>query len=157
MSGDTILQFTIRQELGITDQTPAEQRATIRRLLSESKTIAVVGASPKTDRPSHGVAKYLMEHGYEVIPVNPLWAGKEILGQRVYASLSEIPKPIDIVDVFRRPEFTVAVAEEAVKVGAKALWLQLGIINDEAMRIAAEADLDAVQNRCTKIERRKLR
>jgi predicted CoA-binding protein len=145
------------EEIAVTEQTPAEQRETIHRLLRESRTIAVVGASPKEDRPSHTVSQYLMDHGYEVIPVNPLWAGKDILGQTVYATLSDIPVPVDIVDVFRRAEDCVPVAEEAVKIGAKALWLQLGIVNDEAMRIAAEAGLDAVQNRCTKIEHSKLR
>ena len=129
--------------------TTDEQRA---QLLRDAKTIAVVGASPKEDRPSYGVASYLLAHGYTVIPVNPLWAGKEILGQTVYASLSDIPVPVDIVDVFRRAEDCVPVAEEAVKIGAKALWLQLGIVNDEAMRIATEGGLIAVQNRCAKID-----
>ncbi|MCC6705081.1 MAG: CoA-binding protein [Thermomicrobiales bacterium] len=122
------------------------------QLLKDAKTIAVVGASPKPDRPSHGVAKFLIERGYDVIPVNPLWAGKEILGRPVYASLSEIPVPVDIVDVFRRAEDCLPIAEEAVQIGAKALWLQLGIINDEAMRVAAEAGLIVVQNRCPAIE-----
>jgi predicted CoA-binding protein len=141
----------------MTDQTPAEQRATIHRLLRESRTIAMVGLSPREDRPSYGVARYLLDQGYEVIPVNPRAAGEEILGQKVYASLSDIPKPIDIVDVFRRSEFTVPVAEEAVKIGAKALWLQLGITNNEAVRTAAAAGLDTVQNRCIKIEHGKMR
>jgi len=122
------------------------------QLLRDAKTIAVVGASPKPDRPSHGVAKFLIDRGYDVIPVNPLWAGKEILGRLVYASLSEIPVPVDIVDVFRRAEDCLPIAEEAVKIGAKALWLQLGIINDDAMRVAADAGLIAVQNRCPAIE-----
>lgn len=122
------------------------------QLLRDAKTIAVVGASPKPDRPSHGVAKFLIERGYDVIPVNPLWAGKEILGRPVYASLSEIPVSVDIVDVFRRAEDCLPIAEEAVKIGAKALWLQLGIINDDAMRVAADAGLIVVQNRCPAIE-----
>lgn len=138
------------------EQSPAEQRETIHRLLREAKTIAVVGWSMKPDRPSHGVAQYLHEHGYQIIPVNPLWAGREAFGGRVYASLSEIPVPVDIVDVFRRADLCVPVAEEAVKIGAKALWLQLGIINDEAMRIATNAGLTAIQNRCTKIEHARL-
>lgn len=126
------------------------------QLLRDAKTIAVVGASPKPDRPSHGVAKFLIERGYDVIPVNPLWAGKEILGRPVYASLSEIPVSVDIVDVFRRAEDCLPIAEEAVKIGAKALWLQLGIVNEEAARLAREAGLAVVMDRCTLVEHRRL-
>ena len=125
-----------------------------RQLLRDAKTIAVVGWSTKPDRPSHEVAEYLHESGYDVIAVNPLWAGQEAYGRPVYATLSEIPVPVDIVDVFRRAEDCLPVAEEAVKIGAKALWLQLGIVNDDAMRVALEGGLIAIQNRCTAIEYR---
>jgi predicted CoA-binding protein len=126
---------------------------TIKKFL-EMKTIAIVGLSPNETRPSYGVAKYLLGQGYNIIPVNPGHA--EILGQRSYPTLSEIPEPIDIVDVFRRPEHVVPIAREAVAVGAKAFWLQLGIVNDDAIKIVEEAGLLAVQNRCLKIEHARL-
>jgi predicted CoA-binding protein len=122
------------------------------RILTTYHTIAMVGLSPDPMRPSHFAAIYMLSNGYEVIPVNPRVAGGEVLGQRVYASLSEIPKPVEIVDVFRKPSECVPIAEEAVAIGAKVLWLQLGVVNDDAMRIAREAGLEAVQNRCVKIE-----
>jgi predicted CoA-binding protein len=122
------------------------------RLLNEHKTIAMVGLSPDPMRPSHFAAIYMIANGYEVIPVNPRADGTEILGQKVYASLSEIPQPVGIVDVFRRADQCVPIAEEAIAIGAKVFWLQLGVINDEAIRIAAEAGLETVQNRCVKIE-----
>ena len=116
-------------------------------------TIALVGASPKSWRPSHGVMAYLLEQGYRVIPVRP--AGPpEILGVPRIASLSEIEEPIDLVDVFRRAEFCPGVAAEAVTVGAKALWLQLGIASPEARAIAEEAGLDYVEDQCTAIVHR---
>ena len=114
------------------------------------QTIAVVGLSPKSERPSNGVARYLMDQGYTIIPVNP--GHDTILGLRAYPSLKAIPGPVDVVDVFRRAEFTVSVAEDAVAIGARAFWLQLGIINDEAVKIAEQGGLLAVQNRCLKIE-----
>jgi predicted CoA-binding protein len=126
---------------------------TIKKIL-EMKTIAIVGLSPNEIRPSYGVAKYLLGQGYTIIPVNP--RHKEILGQRAYPTLSEIPQPIDVVDVFRRPEHVVPIAHEAIAVGAKAFWLQLGIINDDAIKIVEEAGLLAVQNRCLKIEHARL-
>ena len=122
------------------------------RILTTHKTIAMVGLSPDPMRPSHFAAIYMLSHGYEVIPVNPRAVGGEILGQRVYAALSEIPKPVDIVDVFRKPAECVPIAEAAIAIGAKVIWLQLGVTNDEAMRIAREAGLETVQNRCVKIE-----
>ena len=118
------------------------------------KTIAMVGLSPNETRPSYGVAKYMLSHGYTVIPVNP--GHPEILGQKSYHSLADIPVQIDVVDVFRRPEHVVPIAQEAVEVEAKAFWLQLGIVNDEAIRITEEAGLLAVQNRCIKIEHARL-
>ncbi len=123
--------------------------ATIDKILA-MRTIAVVGLSPNVIRPSHGVARYLLAQGYRVIPVNPGY--DEILGLKSYPSLKDIPEPVEVVDVFRRPEQVLPVAEEAVAVGARALWLQLGIVNDEAVRLAEAAGLLAVQNRCIKIE-----
>jgi predicted CoA-binding protein len=103
-------------------------------------------------RPSHFAAIYMLAEGYDVIPVNPKYAGQEILGQPVYASLTEIPRPVEIVDVFRKPADVPPVAEEAIAIGAKVLWLQLGIVNEEAARRAREAGLEVVQDRCVKIE-----
>lgn len=122
------------------------------RLLQTYKTIAMVGLSPDPMRPSHFVAIYMLANGYDVIPVNPRVVGEKILGQTVYASLADIPKPVEIVDVFRKPPECVSIAEQAIAIGAKVLWLQLGVINDEAIRIAREAGLETVQNRCVKIE-----
>lgn len=122
------------------------------RLLQTYKTIAMVGLSPDPMRPSHFAAIYMLANGYDVIPVNPRVAGEKILGQTVYASLADIPQPVEIVDVFRKPSECVPIAEQAIAIGAKVLWLQLGVINDEAIRIAREAGLETVQNRCVKIE-----
>jgi predicted CoA-binding protein len=122
------------------------------RLLTTYKTIAMVGLSPDPMRPSHFAAIYMLSNGYDIIPVNPRVAGETILGQKVYASLADIPRPVEIVDVFRKPSECVPIAEQAVAIGAKVLWLQLGVINDEAIRIAREAGLETVQNRCVKIE-----
>jgi len=122
------------------------------RILTSYKTIAMVGLSADPMRPSHFAAIYLLAEGYDVIPVNPRAAGGEILGQPVYASLAEIPRPVEIVDVFRKPADVPPIAEQAVAIGAKVLWLQLGIVNDEAARIAREAGLEVVQDRCVKIE-----
>jgi predicted CoA-binding protein len=123
-------------------RTPAE-------ILSEAHTIALVGASPRPERPSHQVMRYLLEQGYRVIPVRP--NRTEILGVSVAHSLADIEEPIDLVDVFRRAEFCPAVAEEAVAVGAKAVWLQLGIVSPEARSIAEAAGLEYVENECTAI------
>jgi len=129
--------------------------AEIKEILKQSKIIAMVGLSPKEDRPSNAVAKYLMGKGYRIIPVNP--GQKDILGQKCYPTLLDIPGEIkvDIVDVFRNSEDTPPIAKDAVKIGAKCLWLQLGITNEEAKRIATEAGLDFVENKCTKIEHSK--
>jgi predicted CoA-binding protein len=126
--------------------------ADLRHLLENTKTIALVGASPKPNRASHGVMALLQQAGYRVIPVNPVAAGTTILGETVYGTLAEIGEPIDMVDVFRRAEDTPPVAEEAVAVGAKFLWLQLGIASDEAAGIATKGGLDVVMDRCTAIE-----
>jgi predicted CoA-binding protein len=124
--------------------------AGIRRILTQSRTIAVVGLSAHWYRPSYFAAKYMQDHGYRVVPVNP--THPEILGERSYATLTEVPVPVDIVDCFRRPEEIVPIAREAVAMGAKVLWMQLGIRNDEAARIAIDAGLDVVMNHCVKIE-----
>ena len=120
----------------------------LRSILDSARTIAVVGLSSKPDRPSYEVASYLQDHGYRIIPINP--NEHEVLGERAYPSLHDVPAhiAIDVVDVFRRPEATPAVAEEAAAVGAKILWLQLGIVNDDAARIAEEAGLAVVMDLC---------
>ena len=123
--------------------------ATPAEILSEARTIALVGASPKPWRASHTVMRYLLEQGYRVLPVRP--HVREVLGVPCVGSLSEIEEPIDLVDVFRRAEFCPPVAEEAVAVGAKALWLQLGIVSPEAREIAEQAGLAYVENACTAI------
>ncbi len=124
--------------------------AGLRRILASSRTIAVVGLSANWYRPSFFAAKYMQDHGYRVIPVNPNYS--EVLGQPCYASVSSIPEPVDIVDCFRKPDEMPSLAREAVAKQAKVLWMQLGIHNDEAAKIATEAGLDVVSNRCVKIE-----
>lgn len=124
--------------------------AGLRRILENHKLIAMVGISPKEDRPSNRVARFLMARGYTVIPVNP--GQVEILGQRCYPSLKDIPLKVDMVDVFRKAEDVPPIAEEAIAIGAKSLWLQLGIVNQEAAEKAAAAGLDVVMDRCPKIE-----
>lgn len=128
---------------------------TIRRILTGTRTIAVVGWSPRPDRPSHGVAAFLARRGYRVIPVNPGQAGQEALGTTIRASLAEVVEkdgPVDMVEVFRRSEEAGAVVDEAIAIGAKAVWLQLGVTDDAAMVRARAAGLMAVQNRCPAIE-----
>jgi predicted CoA-binding protein len=124
-------------------RTPAE-------ILADARTIAVVGASPKPDRPSHGVMRYLLERGYRCIPVRPVGCDA-VLDVPCVRSLAEIEEPIDLVDVFRRPDACPDVAREAAAAGASSLWLQLGIVSPEARRIAEAAGLDYVENECTKI------
>lgn len=124
-------------------------------ILQQYKHIAIVGVSADPYRPSHFVAIYLQAEGYDIIPINPRYAGQTLLGKRVYASLTEAKEAgeqIEIVDVFRRAEDVMPVADEAIAIGAKVLWLQLGIINDAAVQKAEQAGLIAVQNRCIKIE-----
>ena len=124
--------------------------AGLRRVLQSNRVIAVVGLSPNWNRPSYFAAKYMLEHGYTVIPVNP--AAAEILGQKSYPDLASVPVKIDMVDVFRKPEDALPIAREAVRLGARCLWLQLGVINREAADVAAAAGLDVVMDRCVKIE-----
>ncbi|CAN5609997.1 CoA-binding protein [soil metagenome] len=126
------------------------------KILETSRVIAVVGWSDREDRPSHGVANYLRKQGHQVIPVNPRLAGQKWSEQVIYSSLAEIPERVDLVDVFRRPEYTPAHAVEAVQIEARYLWLQLGILNDDAMAIAREGGLVAIQDRCTQIEHLRL-
>ena len=124
--------------------------AGLRRILMECKTIAMVGLSANWYRPSYFAAKYLQEHGYRVIPVSPRY--DEVLGERCYPSLADIPESVDIVDCFRRAEEIPALAEQAVAIKAKVLWQQLGINNEEATRIAEDGGVDVVADRCMKIE-----
>ncbi|MHB1611264.1 MAG: CoA-binding protein [Sulfobacillus sp.] len=128
--------------------------ATLLEILTENKIVAVVGLSPKPDRASHRVAQYLQRMGYRIIPVNPGF--DEILGERSYARLEDIPQKVDIVDVFRKSEDTPPVAESAVRIGARVLWLQLGIANEVAASIAQTGGLTVVQDRCIKIEHERL-
>jgi predicted CoA-binding protein len=121
-------------------------------LLRTAKTIAMVGASDRPDRPSYGVMRFLLAHGYEVIPVNPQLAGQTIHDQPVLASLAEVRQPIDIVDIFRNSTAAGPVIDEAIAAGAKAVWTQLGVFNDEAVARAETAGLKAVVNRCPAIE-----
>jgi uncharacterized protein len=127
---------------------------TIRGILNTVKTVAMVGFSPKENRPSYFVFKYLRERGYHVIPVNPGHAGKEVLGQKVYASLSEIPEPIDMVDIFRASENVLPIVQEALTLNPRpqVIWMQLTVRNDEAAALAERAGMKVVMNRCPKIE-----
>jgi predicted CoA-binding protein len=122
----------------------------IEAILSGSKTVAVVGISDKPDRPSHGVAKYLQERGYRVIPVNPLLT--EVLGEKAYKSLTEIPGRVDLVDVFRKSADVPEVAEEAVRIGARFFWMQEGVVSDRAREILDAAGIPWVMDRCVKKE-----
>jgi predicted CoA-binding protein len=126
----------------------------IRGILNTVKTIAVVGVSSNTVRPSYFVFKYLLERGYRMIPVNPGQAGRELLGQKIYAKLADIPEAIDMVDMFRASEHAMSVAQEAIALNPrpKVLWMQLGIRNDEAARLAEANGIKVVMNRCPKIE-----
>ncbi|HEX3303061.1 MAG TPA: CoA-binding protein [Thermomicrobiales bacterium] len=136
----------------LTDHVPSASASERLRILNDAKTIAMVGLSSDPMRPSHFAAIYMQSEGYKIVPINPRYAGQKILGETVYASLSDIPFPVDIVDVFRKPEECPGLAEEAIKIGARVFWIQLGIESDEAGRIAREGGLDFVQNRCVKIE-----
>ncbi len=126
----------------------------IRGILNTVKTIAMVGISPKENRPSYFAFKYLLERGYRMIPVNPGQAGKEILGQKVYAKLADIPEPVDMIDIFRASQFAMPVVQEALAMRPKprVIWMQLTIRDDEAAKLAEAAGLKVVMNRCPKIE-----
>jgi predicted CoA-binding protein len=126
----------------------------IRGILNTVKTIAMVGISPKDNRPSYFAFKYLQERGYRMIPVNPGHAGQEILGQKVYAKLSDIPEPVNMVDIFRASQFALPVVQEALTLKPKpaVIWMQLTVRNNEAAKLAEDAGLKVVMNRCPKIE-----
>jgi predicted CoA-binding protein len=127
---------------------------TLRRILKESRVLAVVGLSAQWHRPSYFAAKYMLEHGYRVIPVNPQY--KEVLGQKCYASLREIPEKVDLVDVFRKTADVLPVAEEAIAIGARVFWQQLGVKNEAADALARSKGLETVMDRCVKIEHGRL-
>lgn len=124
------------------------------RILTEFRTVAVVGVSSDANRPSHHVAGYLLDHGYDVIPVNP--TAQRILGRTCYPDLKSIPRPVEVVDVFRRPDEVMPVVEAAIAIGAKAVWLQEGVINDDAAARASEAGLLVVMDRCMLKEHQRL-
>jgi uncharacterized protein len=124
----------------------------LRAILGAVRTIAVVGASPRPGRPSHGVMAYLQRRGYRAIPVNPNAAGRKIHGETCYATLADVPKPIDMVDVFRRSEFAGVAVDEAIAKGAKVVWMQLAVRDDAAAARAERAGLQVVMNRCPAIE-----
>jgi predicted CoA-binding protein len=130
------------------------QADTVRRILKSSKTIAVVGLSPKPERPSHQVASYLKEAGYTVIPVNP--GQDSLLGLPCYPNLLAVPSPVDIVDIFRRPEHVLPVVEQAIAIQAKTIWMQSGIVNEEAARLAEKTGLTVIMDRCTMMEHMEL-
>ncbi len=123
---------------------------TLRRILIENKRVAIVGLSDDWSRPSNFVGKYLLEHGFEIIPVNPKY--DEILGQKCYADLKDIPTPVDMVDLFQRSDRIPPFVDDAIEIGAKVVWMQLGIINEEAAQKARAAGLEVVMDRCVKIE-----
>lgn len=126
----------------------------IREILKTSKTIAVVGLSPNPERDSYEVAHYLQEAGYKIIPVNP--KADEILGEKAYPDLASVPEQIDVVDIFRRPEHVSPIVDEAIEVGAKTIWMQLGVVNEEAAKKASDAGLDVVMDRCMLREHKRL-
>jgi predicted CoA-binding protein len=128
--------------------------STLRRILRDCRTIAVVGLSAEWHRPSYFAAKYMQQHGYRIIPVNPRYA--EVLGERCHASLEAIGERVDMVDVFRRTEDVLPIARQAVAIGARCLWQQIGVVNRDAAELARAAGLDSVMDRCVKIEHARL-
>jgi len=143
---DVSMNTVLTEEQRIKYQDPGM----IRTILSTTKTIAIVGLSPKSERPSYFVGSYLKSEGYRIIPVNPM--AKEILGEKSYPDLLSIPEPVDLVDVFRKPEDCVEVTKQAIQIGAKTLWLQLRVVNLEAAELAAAAGLNVIMDKCIKIE-----
>jgi uncharacterized protein len=126
----------------------------IGRILKQNHVIAVVGLSANWYRPSFFAAKYLQDHGYRIIPVNPTY--EEVLGEKCYPSLLEIPEPVDVVQIFRKPDDVPPIVAQAIKIGAKVVWMQLGVLNEEGARFAEDAGLDVVMDRCMKIEHARL-
>ena len=133
----------------------AEQEV-IERMLTRARVIAVVGCSPERWRAGHDIPARMQAAGFRIIPVNPNHAGEEVLGERCYASLAAIPEPVDLVNVFRRPQFVPEVVREAIAIGAPAVFVQQGIVSPEARRLAEEAGIDYVDDRCIAVERAKL-
>ncbi|HEV2570066.1 CoA-binding protein [Sphingomonas sp.] len=136
---------------------PLTTDAEIADLLRSTRTIALIGASDRPDRPSWGVMKFLVDHGYRVLPVNPQITGEHVHGEYVWRDLSQIGEPIDMVDIFRRPQAAGEAVDEAIAAGAKSVWLQIGVINHEAAARAEAAGLKVVMDRCPKIEIPRLR
>ena len=134
----------------------ADDISTLRRILHQHRRIAVVGLSAEWHRPSYFAAKYMQQHGYTIFPVNPRYAGGEVLGQPCVASLSDLTGPVDMVDVFRRTEDVLPIAQQAIAIGAKCLWQQIGVLNEEADALVRAAGLDSVMDRCVKIEHARL-
>jgi len=132
------------------DLTPYQDPVAIQRILRSARTVAIVGLSGNPLRASHFVGFYLQRHGYRIIPVNP--AEPEILGEKSYASVRDIPEPVDVVDVFRKPDALPEIARDAVAIGAKVLWCQYNVINEEGVRIAEAGGLDVIVDRCLKVE-----
>jgi uncharacterized protein len=131
---------------------PEYADADIRRILRDARIVAMVGASPNWVRPSHFAMRYLQQKGYRVIPVNPAAAGQTILGEKAYATLRDVPDKIDVVDVFRNAEAAGPLTDEAIAIGAKVVWMQLGVVNEAAAARARAAGLQVVMDRCMKIE-----
>ncbi|MDT8318218.1 MAG: CoA-binding protein [bacterium] len=129
-------------------------KTVIEKIFAQSRTIAVVGISDKVERPSYRVAKYLKEHGYRIIPVNPRI--KEALGEKCYSDLDSVPDRIDVVDIFRRAEDVLPIVKSAISLGAKTIWMQEGVVNEEATRIAESAGLDIIMDRCMLKEHKNL-
>ena len=138
------------------EQDAPHDQELIADLLAKTKTIALMGASIKPERPSYRVMHYLLNKGYHVIPVNPAMAGKQILGQTCFAKLADIDEPIDMVDIFRAAEHCYGIAQDAVAINAKSIWMQLGITNHQARTYAEKAGLIVVENKCTKSEHERL-
>lgn len=134
----------------------ADDISTLRRILHQCRRIAVVGLSAEWHRPSYFAAKYMQQHGYTIFPVNPRYAGGTVLGRPCVASLADLAEPVDMVDVFRRTEDVLPIAQQAIAIGAKCLWQQIGVVNAEADALARAAGLDSVMDRCVKIEHARL-
>ena len=134
----------------------ADDISTLRRILHAHRRIAVVGLSAEWHRPSYFAAKYMQQHGYEIFPVNPRYAGGEVLGRPCVASLADLVEPVDMVDVFRRTEDVLPIAQQAIAIDAKCLWQQIGVVNTDADALARAAGLDSVMDRCVKIEHARL-